>query len=825
MRVLSRLAMTKVPLALLLTSISVFGTAISVDVRAQSAAALPAHPRIWLDAPTLTGLKALEKTAKSPLGRAITRCSAARQNPAEYATGGWQGFEFVLTLSACLAAYESAGSADDLATAITYFRVLLDDYQTVGDGQGGDSVVTHDTGYAMRTFAPYSALAYDWLHDAPGVTEELRAHARARFAAWSDYYTQQGYLRDVPGANYQAGYAFAATLIAVAEAGEAGAAGDAHLAQVRDVIWGKDLLPAMAPGGVLDGGDWPEGWQYGSLSVLEHALAARALAGIGISVAAATPWASALPLRFAHGLTPGTREAFVGGDSDSPTPYRQPDNGPLLAAIAGPASAEAKALARKLNGELGLSHENALFDALAAASAGAESALPQGAATSYWARGTGNFYVRSAWSAQASFGVLQCARHLVDDHQYVNAGNWVLTRGADDLVVDPSPYGSLSTLTGNAPAVDSATLPEGYSPSQGFWGKRTGLSWARQSQSGVAAARCDYADQFGRDDVPSDVQLALRDFVLLPAGDASAVVLFDRVQTGAATHALHLRVRSPASLMLSGDAASGTRGASRLTIQRLWASSGTPSVRAMPQAAECPSSDHTCDVSKLSEGSEYRIDVGGPSASALHVIGATVAGAEPKSTLLTGTGYRGVSVELAGRRFAVIGSDESPTAPSPQLSYKTAPQSVQVVVDAPASADGLSDVSASLQAGECLVEVVPHASGSGLQGKPLIFQLGADCAVTDDGAQPATTLPGVPGGSNAGGSASNDSEGTSVGMLGTPGGNSGSPAAPPPTDGNCALDPTRSPPRPRRVVLFGALAALGASRLRRRAHARRRQRV
>jgi hypothetical protein len=288
---------------------------------------------------------------------------------------------------------------------------------------------------------------------------------------------------------------------------------------------------------------------------------------------------------------------------------------------------------------------------------------------------------------------------------------------------------------------------------------------------------------------------------------------------------LHLRVRSPASLTLSGDAASGARGASLLTIRRLWASSGTPSVRAMPQAAECPSSDHACDVSKLSEGSEYRIDVAGPSASAWHVIGATAAGAEPKSSLLSGSGYRGVSVELAGRRFAVVGSDASPTAPSPQLSYRTVPQSVQVVVDAPASSDGLSDVSASLQSGECQVQVAAHATGgAGLPSKPLIFQLGSDCTVTDDGAQPAS-LPGVPNGGNAGGSAATDSQGVSVGMLSTPGGNSGSPAAPPPTDANCALDPTRSAPRPRRAVLFGALAALGASRLRRRARSRRRQRV
>jgi len=35
----------------------------------------------------------------------------------------------------------------------------------------------------------------------------------------------------------------------------------------------------------------------------------------------------------------------------------------------------------------------------------------------------------------------------------------MLSRGGADLIVDPSPYGSLSTLTGNAPTVLSRQLP------------------------------------------------------------------------------------------------------------------------------------------------------------------------------------------------------------------------------------------------------------------------------------------------------------------------------------------------------------------------------
>ncbi|HEX3593871.1 MAG TPA: hypothetical protein VHU80_02185, partial [Polyangiaceae bacterium] len=388
------------------------------------------HPRLWLDASTLAGLKS--DGAKSAVAKGAKRCADARNDPSSYTTGGWQGFEFITTLSGCLISWKTSGSADDLATALKYFNVLLDDYQDVGDGAGGDDVVTHDTGYAMRTFAPFSAVAYDWLHDAPGVTETLRTHARERFTAWVSYYAASGYLRDMPGSNYEAGFDFATTLIAIAEGGEAGANGDSHWATARDEIWGKTLTPSLA-GGVLEGGDWPEGWQYGPLSVLEHALAARAMQDSGLAIAGVSGWADSMVQRFANGLTPSTGQVYAAGDTEATTTNIVPDNGPLLAVIAGPASETARSWARKLNSDLALSNDNPLFDALAAARAGA-SAAPANPPTSYLAPGTGNFYVRGAWSKDAPWSVFQCSRRLVDDHQHNDAGNFVLTRGADDLV-------------------------------------------------------------------------------------------------------------------------------------------------------------------------------------------------------------------------------------------------------------------------------------------------------------------------------------------------------------------------------------------------------
>jgi hypothetical protein len=762
-----------------------------------------------------------------PMRRAVTRCAQAQAQPDDYATGGWQGFEFVITLSSCLAVYAGSSDPNALTTAIKYWNVLLDDYQEVGDGKGGDDVVTHDTGYAMRTFAPYAALAYDWLHDAPGVTESLRAHARQRFDAWSTYYSTQGYLRAQPGANYQAGYAFAATLIAIAEGGEAGAAGDTHWANVRDVIWKRDLLPSFGPGGVLEGGDWPEGWQYGPLSVLEHALGARALRDNGVNVDSAAAWANALPWRFAYGLTPATGLAFAGGDSDSETPYRKPTNGALLGAIVGLASDEAKALARQLNGALSLTNENPLFDVLAAATLGPSASLPATAPTSYLARGTGNWYVRADWSRASSWAVLQCSPKLVDDHQYANAGNWVLTRGADDVVVDPSPYGSLSTLTGNAPAVDSASLPEGYSPSQGFWGKKTAWQWTRRSGSGLAVARCDYADQFQRSDVKSDVARAWRDFVLIPRADgAASMVVIDRVTTDSAERGLHLRVRTPTSLGLQGDVASGAVGSSSLTIRKVWSSSGAGSVRAMPQGTECPSSSHGCDISKLDSGSEYRLDVSGPDALALHVVDtqASTSGSSPAAELVDGAGFRGVRLRDGERSVAIVTAKDRNAA---SLSYRVpaAVGALHVVVDAPVDSNGASDVQAVREGTDCHVDVTSHqGAGAGLSGRPLVLRVDGDCAFSDDGeqaAQDSSQFGPVTGAGGAGGSTNLPGGSGTAQALG--GGNATSAsgplgAAPPASSSGCtfATLPLASTPARQMAAGGGALAAVLGLRFRRR---------
>jgi MYXO-CTERM domain-containing protein len=227
------------------------------------------------------------------------------------------------------------------------------------------------------------------------------------------------------------------------------------------------------------------------------------------------------------------------------------------------------------------------------------------------------------------------------------------------------------------------------------------------------------------------------------------VVLIDRVVTGDASRGLHLRVRTPGDLGLSGSTASATMGGSALAIERVFSNNGAPSVRAMPQASECPSSDRKCDISRLPEGTEYRLDVAGPSAFAIHVVSGRAADAAAiSSQALEGSGFRGVIHGSGASAVAVITNDTPDGVLGSSLVYQVPAGSglAHVVVDAPVNADGKSNVTAVRDGSNCRVEVTPaNGSGTSFEGQPLVVRTSADCALSDDGTR-APVTPGSPGG-------------------------------------------------------------------------------
>jgi len=688
------------------------------------------HPRMLLDANLRAAWKAQVKRGHGPVVGAVALCEddlgAHGHDRALY-----MGSEWAKVLQACLVAWAATDNPSYAAASIKYMTALLDDLDIVGDGKGGDAAASRDSGYPIRNLAPYTALAYDWLHDAPGMTPALRAHARDRWAAWLGAYKDKGYHPRDPGANYHAGYLIAATMVAVAQGGEAAEqSGPTLWKLVADQLWAKDMAAALASGGALDGGDWNEGWQYGPLSVAEYALAARIARAHGIVTAGITPWLASLLRRHVYALNPHD-EMWAGGDFDDEHAYTGPSVLTLDAVALGDATADDKRWAKGELSRLKLTDKDwLLYDALATVGDPPALVPRRSWPTWYQAAATATLYSRTSWDDHAVWFVAACAPTTGLDHRGPNAGNFVLSRGGAHLIVDPSPYGSLSTLTGNAPTVRSRQLPDNYVPSQGAWGDSIAWRWATKTASGVVAARCDYADAFRFQDHKSDVPEALRDFVLLPSGDGgdASLVIVDRARSGAADRKMYLRFRVPAELAIDkAGTGTATIGDARVTISGGYAP--TLGRTALKDCFKEGTPRGNCDAARFPV-TDYRVEIAGPEPRAVHVIDATAAAGGAKNARISGEGWTGVRIE--GTRDAVV---VWPNTPGGALTYR-APRGkavTHVVLDAPVSV-GRASVSAKPDGDACAVTVVP---GGPLSGWPVIVTLDDACAVAADPVQPS----------------------------------------------------------------------------------------
>src|SRR5262249_47436223 len=126
-----------------------------------------AHPRLFLDSATLSSLRALMSDEKSGAARAVATCTRVTAKPDDLDRS--DDWAWSIGASSCGLAWRLTGDDAHAAAGLRMLKALLDDYHTVGDGAGGDGVVRHDSGYTIRIYAPYAALAYDWLAGAPGL--------------------------------------------------------------------------------------------------------------------------------------------------------------------------------------------------------------------------------------------------------------------------------------------------------------------------------------------------------------------------------------------------------------------------------------------------------------------------------------------------------------------------------------------------------------------------------------------------------------------------------------------------------------------------------
>ena len=704
---------------------------------------------------------------------------------------------------ACAFAYVATQNSQYLAQALMYWKASLSDDQKIGDGlgcvagvstnwqtwaQAGNGgaappvilTITHDTGYPIRWYGPDIALTYDWLYSAPGASA-LVSQTQVCLTNWLDYYTAYGYHATEAGANYNAGYVVAKALGAVAIGTDGGA--DGHLfTQVLDDDFAKTLVgtglagtsAVGTPAGVMLGGDWGEGWEYGPLSVAEYAASASALESAGASLPPMDTWAGSLFLRDVYATTPPGTFVYCGnGDCDITTPNNTPNPNELDAVLLGPSSdmSASWALSAKQTGSMTATGDGAfIYNALAEVrSVTAADYTKQTPAPPLWylARGTREVYARTAWDDPSAYwGVFISSPQLNSDHQHFTASSFVFSRGGDDLVVDPSPYGGPSSWQANAVTADSSVVTGDYAPSQTPW-STADLPWARGTSDATVAARSDFANAFIFDGTASDIPYAHREWTMLPEGE---VVVIDRVHTSAASRSMYVTLHTNTGgggLAASSGVYVGKAGAgSQVAIHPVFLSGGTPTVT-QPTTGDCTASCSypcaQCDNVRFAVD-EYQVKVPGTWAVAVHVIdglGASEALATVDSmndaTIDPGKqngGVLGASVLRSAKQTYVVASSAVDGASPATMTYGVpgGGDARHVVFDAPEASDGSSAVTAAAQSGRCVVSITA-GSGGGFTGQPLMFSVGAasgGCTVTDSTSVTPTQPTGGDGGAGSG---------------------------------------------------------------------------
>ncbi len=606
--------------------------------------------RLLLDPAALAHLRESAKLRTDAFMVVLTRADEALSRAAP---SGYQGFDWADAVADLALAWHATGDARYADGAVRYLRALLDDRFVVGDGVGGKDVVTHDSGYGIRTFGAYAALGYDWLRDAPGMDSALRAHVLERLGQWLTWYGTDGYLRDRITANYYWGYLTALSFAGLAAAGESPAA-DGWLRLARDELATR-VLPELDDD--LQGGGWPEGLQYGEYTTVEIALVARAFrTGAGIDIASRLPWLAETVTYHAHALLPDEQSVYDGG-SWGEHPARPSAAGLAAVSVALEGVNDQRAdEARWMVGHVlpPLQREQAWVRLLADRPRGKESS-PRTAATSLHVKGEGLTFVRSDWSRAAVWASFQAGPRLAEDHQDADQGHFELWRGSDGLLVDGGDSEGSATINHNTLLVDDGGRHLNYPPNQGVWG--TKVRTTHFGDDGLVAVAVGdvgeaYAPSCAEDGCTKrSVEKFVRTFAYVRP---SLVVVDDRVSLERAEFGVVWAAHVTTPPVISGALASAVVGGSRVDIRTL-----EPNNAELDALREPTLSGEGSHRSDHPWGPMWRIEVSSARGTVerrfLHFITVDRSGAAPApSHHVEGDNLRGGVVRIDGRTSAVL---------------------------------------------------------------------------------------------------------------------------------------------------------------------------
>jgi hypothetical protein len=511
--------------------------------------------------------------------------------------------------------------------------------------------VRGNSGYPIRSFGLYAALAYDWLHDAPGM-EELRPLILQRLAAWLDWYVKEGYLNDSPYSNYFWGYFATLAMAGLATDGESPKAGE-WLEKTRALL-DRKVVPGFQAR--LKGGEWAEGWQYGELVAMEVALLVDGFrTATGADYARSFSWLGEIVDAFVHRTHPDRTSWYGNGTQHKRPP--PPDGMALASALLvleqsdRPAAERARFVLRELFPPLG--NERIWFAAVTDEPAAKAVDPRDPKRLSYHLAGPGQTFLRSGWGEDAVWVSLQAGPRVAIDHEHNDQGHFEIWRGADALVGDFGTQEAYATINHNSLLIDDGKAVLNYPPNQGVWATRSRtVGW--NDRGDVAVVVGDLADAWAPKCVERGcseraVKKAVRRLVFLRP---DAVVVDDDLELASgeygATWAAHVKAQPE----IKAGRASVVIGGSRLDVSAVAGG-------ALRAVAEPTTQDDHIYKANRPDGAVWRLEIesarGRPARRFRAWLRAVASGAAPATAAaVSGQGIEGVVGPVGGARVAVL---------------------------------------------------------------------------------------------------------------------------------------------------------------------------
>ncbi|HTL97766.1 MAG TPA: hypothetical protein VL181_03075, partial [Holophagaceae bacterium] len=261
-------------------------------------------PRLWLDAATLSAIRARAAADTAAWSALKSRCDTYIAGPVNLPDGnaypdagvgqGYQGSDYYEAVLDLGLAYQALKLSDP-ASANAYGAKGVEVLMAMSDMGAHAQPPSTDSGYGIRFYGAGMALGYDWLHDL--LTSTQRQQVLTAMDNWVAFFEQSGFenaiapgIANPPNGNYFAGFYSASALAALAAEGE-DADAPARWTDWLDRIHGRMVEPDYQR--YMAGGGAPEGWNYSPFAtenMIYPALAAKTAKGLDLVNDAARPF-------------------------------------------------------------------------------------------------------------------------------------------------------------------------------------------------------------------------------------------------------------------------------------------------------------------------------------------------------------------------------------------------------------------------------------------------------------------------------------------------------------------------------------------------------